>query len=47
MTRSWYDDLETERDEQGNLIVTVKDETPWGTDIRHVNFGKDPEGNDE
>lgn len=47
MTKHWDDELETERDEQGNVWVTVKDETPWGTDYRHVNFGKEPEGDDE
>lgn len=43
MTKHWDDDLETERDEQGNVWVTVKN----GTDIDHINYGKDPEGDDE
>lgn len=44
---SWDEDLETERDEQGNVWVMLADETPWGIDYRHVNYGKDPEGDDE
>lgn len=47
MSKHWSDTSEDERDESGNLWRTQTVETPWGTDVHHMNYGKDPEGEDE